>query len=44
MNDEKKTLATLGVDVQLTFTSALYLFLAFTLSTVAFFAARKYIK
>jgi len=44
MNDENKPLAKLGVDVQLTWSSALYLFLALALSAVAFFAAQKFIK
>ncbi len=43
MNNDNK-LANVGVEVQLTWTSALYIFLAFTLSTVAFYVAKKYIK
>jgi len=44
MDDNKLTLANFGFDVQLTPSSALYLFLSLSMSAIVFWAARKYIK
>lgn len=44
MNDNKGTLANFGFDVQLTSSSALYLFLALAMSSIVFWTARKILK
>ena len=43
MEKNQQNLTSIGVNVQLTATSALYLFLAIALGSVAFFAAKRFI-
>lgn len=42
-NNTTQNLTNIGVNVQLTATSAVYLFLAIALGSVAFFVAKKFI-
>ncbi len=44
MTSETKTLATIGVDINITPVSAVYLLAVIVLGSLAFFVAKKYIR